>query len=419
MSSNLKIALIGAGQRGMIYAGYAYEQPGIEIVAVVEPDEGRRLAAAKRLSLDSDQLFTDTESFWKKGKLADALIIASMDQNHFEQTMSALDLGYDILLEKPISPNPSECIKIERKAKETGCKVIVCHVLRYTNFFSTIKQILDNGELGRIITIQHNENIGNFHMAHSFVRGNWRKSELTSPIIMQKSCHDMDILCWLTGKKAKRISSFGSLIHFKEANAPKGSTNRCTTCPVASKCQYNAVEAYLPICGCWPATVLTQDQTEEGIMKALREGPYGRCVYRCDNDVCDHQVTLIEFEDGITADFSLSGFTNKMYRSINIMCEYGEIRGNDDTNTIEVTHFVTNSVEKFDQRILHPAIVYGAHGGGDIGLMEDFIKLIQNPACESKSAIEKSVESHIMAYAAEQARTSGTVVDVEALKSTL
>ena len=237
MSSNLKIALIGAGQRGMIYAGYAYEQPGIEIVAVVEPDEGRRLAAAKRLSLDSDQLFTDTESFWKKGKLADALIIASMDQNHFEQTMSALDLGYDILLEKPISPNPSECIKIERKAKETGCKVIVCHVLRYTNFFSTIKQILDNGELGRIITIQHNENIGNFHMAHSFVRGNWRKSELTSPIIMQKSCHDMDILCWLTGKKAKRISSFGSLIHFKEANAPKGSTNRCTTCPVASKCR--------------------------------------------------------------------------------------------------------------------------------------------------------------------------------------
>ena len=271
MSSNLKIALIGAGQRGMIYAGYAYEQPGIEIVAVVEPDEGRRLAAAKRLSLDSDQLFTDTESFWKKGKLADALIIASMDQNHFEQTMSALDLGYDILLEKPISPNPSECIKIERKAKETGCKVIVCHVLRYTNFFSTIKQILDNGELGRIITIQHNENIGNFHMAHSFVRGNWRKSELTSPIIMQKSCHDMDILCWLTGKKAKRISSFGSLIHFKEANAPKGSTNRCTTCPVASKCQYNAVEAYLPICGCWPATVLTQDQTEEVVRVKVLE----------------------------------------------------------------------------------------------------------------------------------------------------
>ena len=217
----MKIALIGAGQRGMIYAGYMAESFGEEIAAVVEPNEIRRNIAKEKFDIKDENVFTNSEEFFEKGKLADIVIIASMDRDHYEQVMQALDCGYDILLEKPISPNPEECLRIEKKAHEVGRKITVCHVLRYTNFFSEIKNIIDSGELGKVMTIQHAENIGNFHMAHSFVRGNWRNSEESSPIIMQKSCHDMDILVWLAGSGAKKISSFGSLDYFKEENAPE------------------------------------------------------------------------------------------------------------------------------------------------------------------------------------------------------
>lgn len=417
-SKKLKLALIGAGQRGMIYAQYAYEQKGIEITAVAEPDELRRESAKNILNIPDERVFKNTDDFFKAGKLADALIIASMDRDHYGHAMKALDLGYDLLLEKPISPDPKECMDIAKKARETGCLVIVCHVLRYTTFFSTIKQLIDSGKYGKVVTIQHNENVGSYHIAHSFVRGNWGNKEKSSPIIMQKSCHDFDILCWLTGSNIKTVASFGDLTYFKEENAPKGSTERCVDCPHKEDCNYSALRAYLPIRGNWPATVLGVDQSEEGLMKAIKEGPYGRCAFRCDNNVCDHQVTIIGFENGVTADFSLSGFTTAMYRTINIMCEKGEIRGNDLTNTIEVTGFPANSTEEFETEIFHPSIVTGAHGGGDVCLMEDFLSILENKNSnpDSKSAVDKSIESHIGAFAAELARVNGCVIDVDELK---
>ena len=235
----MKLALIGAGQRGMIYAEYAYFKKNIEIAAVVEPHDERRQIAAEKFRISEENRFLSVEDFFSRGKLCDAVILATMDQDHFAHAMAALDCGYDILLEKPISPDPKECMLIGQKAKELGRKIIVCHVLRYTNFFSKLKEIADSGELGRIVAIQHSENVGNFHIAHSFVRGNWRRSDETSPIIMQKSCHDMDILTWLVGSEAKKIASFGSLRHFKEENAPEGSAERCLQCKVADKCQYS------------------------------------------------------------------------------------------------------------------------------------------------------------------------------------
>ncbi len=415
----MKLALIGAGQRGMIYAEYAYKSGGAEIVAVVDPDEGRRFAAAKRLQISEDNCFSSPAEFFQKGRLAEAVIIASMDKDHYEQAMAALELGYDILLEKPVSPSPRECLDIQDKANQKGCRVIVCHVLRYTNFFAKIKEIIDSKELGKVITIQHNENIGNFHIAHSFVRGNWRRSDLSSPLIMQKSCHDMDILSWLVGSEAKKISSFGGLSYFKEENAPEGSSDRCLTCKVAKDCRFDALKAYLPVVGEWPATVVTQDQTEEGLRKALVDSPYGRCVYRCDNDVCDNQVVLIEFKNNVTVSFNLSGFTNKMSRTIKVMCENGEIRGNDSENTIEVTRFTSNAVDGFEKRVIYTTLIQGGHGGGDSGLMEDFLALLQNQSNSSRTSISRSVESHIMAYAAEQSRITGRVIDIDELKEQL
>lgn len=415
----MKLALIGAGQRGMIYAEYAYYKKNAEITAVVEPHEGRRRIAAEKFRISEDCCFTCVEDFFAKGKVSDAVILATMDKDHFGHAMSALDCGYDILLEKPISPDPKECLLIGQKAKKLGRKIIVCHVLRYTNFFSKLKEIVDSGELGRIVAIQHSENVGNFHIAHSFVRGNWRRSDETSPIIMQKSCHDMDILTWLVGSDAKRIASFGSLRHFKEENAPEGSAERCLQCKAADKCQYNAVKAYLPVRGGWPATLLGPDQSEAGILKALETSPYGRCVYRCDNDVCDHQVTIIEFKNGVNVSFTLSGFTNRMCREIKIMCEYGEINACDDGDQIEITRFNSNQAEQINKTLIRTAQVEGFHGGGDSLLMEDFISNLENGNSDSKTNIERSIESHVMAYAAELSRVTGKVIDLDELKAEL
>lgn len=415
----MKLALLGAGQRGMIYAEYAYKSKKAEIVAIIEPNEARRKSAAKILQVPESRCYTSAEEFFREGKLADAIIIASMDKDHYEQAMAALELNYDILLEKPISPDPSECLRIQDKADRKGCRVIVCHVLRYTNFFSKIKEIIDSGELGKVISIQHNENVGNFHIAHSFVRGNWRRSDLSSPLIMQKSCHDMDILSWLVGSETKKISSFGGLNYFKEENAPKDSSDRCLTCKAAGNCRFDALKAYLPVAGEWPATTITEDQSEEGLRKALIDSPYGRCVYRCDNDVCDNQVVLIEFKNNVTVSFNLSGFTNKMSRTIKIMCENGEIRGDDSEDTIEVTKFTSNAIDGFEQRVIHTALAQGGHGGGDVGLMEDFLSLMQTRSNDSRSSIGQSVESHVMAYAAEQSRIAGKVIDIDELKEQL
>jgi len=415
----MKLALIGAGQRGMIYAEYAYFKKGAQIAAIVEPHAERRKAAAEKFHIADELCFTCVEDFFAKGKLADALILASMDKDHYAQTMAALDCGYDILLEKPVSPDAKECLQIARKAKELDRKIVVCHVLRYTNFFSKIKEIVDSGTLGRIVAINHSENVGNFHIAHSFVRGNWRRSDQSSPIIMQKSCHDMDILAWIVGSEAKKIASFGSLRHFKEENAPEGSAARCLDCKVADKCQYHAVKSYLPVRGSWPATLLGPDQSEEGIMKALETSPYGRCVYRCDNDVCDHQVTIIEFKNGVNVNFTLSGFTNRMCRTIKIMCEYGEICADDDGDVIEITRFNSNLNDQINKTVIRTAQVEGFHGGGDSSLMEDFISSLEGKTAENRTSIEQSVESHIMAYAAELSRVTGKVVDIDELKAEL
>ena len=411
----MKIALIGAGSRGMVYSRYAHDFLGAEIVAAADLIAGRREYAGKLLGIREDMIFTDPMEMVKAVPDADALIVASMDRDHYLHAMAGLSRGWDILLEKPISPDPVECLKLWKKAEEKRCSITVCHVLRYAPFFIKVKEILDSGRLGRIVTIDHTENIGNFHMAHSFVRGNWRNDRMTSPIIMQKSCHDMDILLWLTGKKALRLFSAGSLNYFTPTHAPEDSTERCLDCPAAAGCRFDARKAYLPTAGSWPSTVLTQDQTEEGILRALRDGIYGRCVYRCDNNVCDHQSTVIEFEDGITACFTMSGLTNRMCRTVHIMCEDGELWGDDGRGEIRISPFRSGGADEYSEEVIHIRDVSGGHGGGDEGLMNDFAAgLHRRRFEESRSSIRNSVESHIMACAAEESRLNSRMIDLSA-----
>ena len=409
----LKLALIGAGQRGMIYGKAALKSGLAEISAVAEPNAIRRQAAANAFSIPSGYVFDNTEGLFQAGKLADGAIIASMDRDHFNQAMSAMDLNYHLLLEKPISPDPAECLHIAEKATEKGLTVTVCHVLRYAPFYRALKAILDSGELGRVISIVHNENVGNFHMAHSFVRGNWHSSGESSPIIMQKSCHDMDLLVWLTGSDAEYVSSFGQLTYFREENAPRGSAPRCLDCPAAKGCRYDARKCYLPIAGSWPATVLSLDQTEEGLTAAIADGPYGRCVYRCDNDVCDHQIVNIQFKSGVTAAFSLSAFTSRISRTIKVMCEHGEIRGSDHENRIEIIPFASTGLGGINTRTVIPDQVPGGHLGGDEGLVHDFLALLSSKSGDSATSVARSVESHLIACAAEASRLSHTTVHMD------
>lgn len=417
----MNVVLIGAGQRGRIYSSLIHEQKLGTIVAVVEPHEERRERARKLYAISEQNCFTCEEELWAQGCMGDVAIIASLDQHHFRQAMKALELGYNLLMEKPISPSPKECILIAQKANSRNKQVAVCHVLRYTPFFSAIKNILDSGELGKIVSIQHNENIGSYHMAHSFVRGNWRSSTETCPIITAKSCHDMDILTWLANSPAKQVTSFGNLRYFKKENAPEGSALRCINCvpEVAQHCTYNAFNAYLPVKGMWPATVVSEQQDEKSITQALTEGPYGRCVFHCDNDVCDIQTSMIEFENGITASFILSSFTDVMCRTLKIMCEKGEILGHDGNNLIEVRRFRTNRIQQTEYRTIHPAAALSGHGGGDNGIIDDFFSSILLKGQQSRTSIDQSIESHLIAHAAETSRLNGEIINMAKLRASL
>ena len=407
----MRFVLIGAGQRGMIYAKYAQNR-GHEIVAVAETDPVKREIAASGFGIPAERCFETGAALLAEPRMGEAAIIATMDRDHFNEAIPAMEKGYHLLLEKPISPSPEETLAIEKAAERTGRHITVCHVLRYSPFFREIRKVIAEGRIGRVITIQHNENIGNFHIAHSFVRGNWRRSDLSSPLIMQKSCHDMDLLVWLTGSKCSSVASFGDLTYFRKENAPEGAAERCCDCPLKDGCRFSAYRSYLPLAGNWPATVLTDDQSEEGLREAIRTGPYGRCVYHCDNNVCDHQVTILKFENGVTATFNLSGFTNLMTRTMKIMGEDGEIRASEAENVIEVTRFAGNSAEKNESEIIRPEQPTSGHSGGDSGIVDDFLSMLEGKDSVSATEIHESVESHMMACAAEEARLTGKVVSL-------
>ncbi len=407
----VKMALIGAGQRGAVaYGPYALEHPDeVQFAAVAEPDAERREYFKKAHGISSDMCFSTWRELLERPRLADAALICTQDNMHYEVAMKALEQGYHILLEKPMSPDPKQCVEIGEYAGRYNRIFSICHVLRYTDFFNKIKALLDEGRIGRLISIQHNENVAYWHQAHSYVRGNWRNSAESSPMILAKCCHDMDIMLWLAGADCTRISSFGSLTHFKRENAPRGAPLRCTDgCPAEKECQYYAPKIYLTESTDWPASVISNDTSPEARSRALREGPYGRCVYYCDNDVVDHQVVSIEFSNEVTAAFTMCAFSNECSRTIKLMGTKGEIRGAMEKNVIEVTDFLKNEKETIS---LSDTNGSNGHSGGDRGIMSYFAGLVRGGG-ESKSltGADLSVQSHLMAFAAEKSRVEGKVI---------
>ncbi|MEC0230281.1 Gfo/Idh/MocA family protein [Paenibacillus alba] len=406
----ITVALIGAGQRGVNYAGYALEHPDqLQVVAVAEPNMSRRHNFQALHGLSDELCFESWEDLLGKPNLADAVLICTQDNMHYEPTMKALEAGYHVLLEKPMSSDPWECIQMGKRSEQAERVFSICHVLRYTNFFTTIKRLISEGAIGQLMSIQHNENVAYWHQAHSFVRGNWRKASESSPMILAKSCHDLDIILWLAGADCTHVSSFGSLSHFKKENAPEGAPQRCLDgCPVSDQCLYYAPNVYLTDDIYWPTSAISDDLSLEARTKALQEGPYGRCVYHCDNDVVDHQVVNLAFANEVTAAFTMSAFTNDCSRTLKLMGTKGEIRGAMEKNEIEVIDFATGTAMQISLEIPGGHI---GHGGGDFGLIRDFIKLVQQDSKgDGLTSAAQSVQSHLMAFAAERSRLDRKVV---------
>ncbi len=404
---SVSLALIGAGQRGMdSYASYALDHPeNVHFVAVADTNPNRLERFRTLHDLQAERCFSSWEALLAQPRLADGILVCTQDRMHFAPTMAALAVGYHVMLEKPMSPDPRECIEMAATADELERILLVCHVLRYTSFFATMRRLLDEGRIGRLISIQHNENVAFWHYAHSFVRGNWRNSRQSSPMILAKSCHDMDILLWLAGADCVSLSSFGSLTHFTPEHAPAGAPERCLDgCPAADSCPYHAPTFYLSGTDGWPASVVSDDPSPDASLEALRTGPYGRCVYRCDNDVVDHQVVALEFANEVTATFTMCAFTDDVSRTIKLMGTDGEIRGvlGEQRNEIEVLHFPTRSREVRD---LQAADGPQGHGGGDAGVMQAFVELVRaNDWRNVPTSASVSVQSHLMAAAAETSR---------------
>ncbi|QHT61435.1 Gfo/Idh/MocA family oxidoreductase [Paenibacillus lycopersici] len=399
-------AVIGAGSRGMFDLGsYALKRPNeIKFVAVAEPNEERRRKFAEMYGIAPELQFGSWEQLLAQPKLCEALLICTMDKGHFRPTMKALEAGYHILLEKPMSPDPKEALLMAEEAKRRDRILTICHSMRYSGFFRAVKQLLDQGAIGRMMTIQWIENVGYWHQAHSFVRGNWRNTAESSPMLLQKCCHDLDYLNWIVGASCTSVSSFGSLSHFREENAPEGSTDRCTDgCKVEHECPYSALKWYLNEKDAWPQKVVSLEPTLDARLKALREGPYGRCVYRCDNDVVDHQVVTLQFDNDVTVAFTMTAFTRETSRSFKIMGTKAELIGHTEQNEIEIRHFSGRT------EIIRPEEQEGGHSGADTLLMQSFVRQVETQS-EGVSNGMESARSHLLVFAAEQSRLTGETV---------
>lgn len=410
----ITVITIGAGARGNIYSDYALKFPNrMKIVGVIEPNPIRNQRFAKKHKIPNIDCHKSWEIALKKPKFADAVIISTPDNLHYEPCMLALEMGYDILIEKPVSPTEEECLNILAKAKETGRIVAVCHVLRYAPYFIELKKLVASGAIGELISINHFEPIEHIHMAHSYVRGNWHNSKKTTPIILAKSCHDMDILRWLINKPFKSIASYGDLKWFKNENAPEGHTNRCIEgCKVESSCPYSAMKIYNKK-GIWNYVFdFPEDASkhEDFFKEQLKTTDYGRCVYEMDNDQPDHYVTSMVFEGDITANFAMEAFTSYHGRQTRIMGAMGDIVG--DMETFTHTDFRTGKVTT-KKIIVADSEQYVSHGGGDAALVADWVRAVsEQDASLLSSTIEVSIESHVMCFLSEKSRLEKRMIHI-------
>ena len=429
MGKIFSVAIIGCGSRGRGAYGKCMHnlKDKFKIVSLCDVNERMLQIAREAFEVDEQNCFLDENKFFES-KRADVLVLATQDRDHVRMCIKALKLGYDVLLEKPISPIESELHELLETQKTYGGKVVVCHVLRYAPAFLKIKEIIDSGVIGKIVTIDWTEQVAYWHQAHSFVRGNWRNDQQTSPMIMQKCCHDLDMLQYYANSKCESLYSVGDLSFFNRANQPEGASDRCQDCKYINTCPYSAELVYckqFKDIGCitgWPFDVvdLTRPITVESLRKAYQNNQYGRCVFACDNNVVDNQNVFIKFENGIKANLVMTGFTGYAGRKAVIHGTLGEIELDENRDLLKLSVFGEEK-DVYDVRkseafsikdiIKNQSKDEFGHGGGDQMLVKDFYKVLAGEI-SAETTLERSIESHLMALSAEKSRKTGVIIKV-------
>ena len=396
--------IIGHGNRGSYYASMARKMPDDwKVAGVAEPIKYRNEAAAKNHAIPDDRRFDTWERVFDDKKFADVCVISTPDDLHYAPAMAALDRGYDLLLEKPIAMSWQQCKEIHAMAKEKKAVVGVCHVLRYAPYFVQMREVIASGMIGEVVSVQHLEPIEQIHMSHSFVRGIWRNTKIALPIILAKSCHDLDLLCWMIDKPCTRVSALGSLTYFRKENAPQGAPKMCLDgCPVEKTCAYYAPRVYVTEKLFGTGHIISEDRSDKAILEALKTSPFGRCVYQTDNDQPDHFVSTMEFAGGATAAFSMEGLTSYGGRRTRIMGTKGDLVG--DERTLDIFLFAPRQRIQWDVTKTTSGDL-GGHGGGDSRLVRNFTQAVSRRDSSLLSTdLGRSMESHLIGFKAEESR---------------
>ncbi|WNQ11369.1 Gfo/Idh/MocA family oxidoreductase [Paenibacillus aurantius] len=428
VSGPVKVIIVGAGSRSMNYASFSKKHPELmQIVGVVDPDSLRRDNAVRQYDLPDSMVFTKVEELAAQPKLADAVINGTLDAQHVSTSVPLLRKGYDLLLEKPIGISEQEVLELYEVAEAHGRKVMICHVLRYAPFYVELQKALSEGVIGDIIHIQTEENVDYHHMATAFVRGKFANRERGgSSFLMQKCCHDLDLITWFkTGVRPVKVSSYGNIIQFREDRAPQGSGTRCLTdCGIEESCPYSAKKLYVdhPLWGTyvWPRYLEgVRLNTEEKLQSLRTDNPFGRCVWRCDNDIVDHQAVLFEFEDGSTAVHNLVGATAKACRTVHITGTKGEIQGLLEDGVFVIRHPDLAEGRTYTEKRVEIPVSNDMHGGGDHRLVEDFLRVVKGQATSpSTASLENSIIGHLAGFRADASMRTGqsVVMDWKGMK---
>jgi predicted dehydrogenase len=408
-ASPVSVAIIGAGARGQMFGDLVAGMPDLgRIAAVAEPRDAYRQRFAKQHGIPQSAVFRDWREFFDGPRRCDAVVVSTLDRDHVGPAVAASRGGYHLLLEKPMAVTLEDCRAIADAQKAAGTVSSVCHSLRYHVGFAALKEAVAAGRIGRPVSMDQLEQVTWWHQAHSFVRGNWGSEGRSTFMLLAKSCHDIDYLAHLAAPAAcRRVCSYGSLAYFNRANAPTGSADRCLECTREPRCPYSAVKAYVDADReSWPAVVAAADHSREAHREAIRTGPYGRCVWRADNDVVDHQVVALEFEGGLTATFTMAAFTQRDGRKIRVHGTEGEIEFTEER--MQVRTFA----DCRDQDVAF-AGEGGGHGGGDARVVRSFLAAVQRgePSLVPTD-IQESLRTHTIVFAAERSRRMGRAVEL-------
>jgi len=424
MPQPLTTIIVGAGHRGVLYASYATHHPDeFRVIGVADPDPVRRQRAQERFGFSETNCFETAADLAARGKIADTVINGTMDADHVPTTLPLLEAGYDVLLEKPICPTKDELLALLQTARRTGRVVCIGHVLRHAPFYAEIRQRVAAGEIGDLVTVNTTERVSYHHMASCFVRGKWNQKATSNPMLMSKCCHDLDLIGWMkSGIRPLRVASFGSLMHFRPEYAPEGSGTRCTVdCAIEPDCRYSARKHYLEqnlwSTYIWHCLEYLGTPTDEDKLKSLStDNPHGRCVWKCDNDVVDHQAVIAHFADGCVAAHTLTTGTAKPCRTMHLVGTLGEIEGSVEDGSFVIRYPDVRPGHEYSETVVDMNVSMDMHGGGDLRLVGDFLALVRGEAPSlSTTQLEDSIYGHLIGFAADEAMEGQRVVEIEDL----